>query len=115
MTSCQQHFRVWQEFWRFPFQNIPQLHNVAVTQNNFVIIRILPFLSVAYFVHKYLNIVLTGNVHCFGNADKGSLRFADCFRRSVAYNDLPVLYIPFRGKSKLAGKKRQQLLMINNN
>lgn len=32
------HFRIWEILWCFPSENIPQFRNVAVTQDNFVIV-----------------------------------------------------------------------------
>lgn len=48
--------------------------------------------AAAHFICKRLNIILAGNPHSFGSPGKGGLRFSDCFRRSVAYNDFPVLF-----------------------
>ncbi len=87
-----QNFRIGQELWRFPFQNI--LSSIMLrphktiswlsatyssdraglewgkinAENRIFVstnILILLFLSVAYFVHKCLNIVFAGYAHCF--------------------------------------------------
>ena len=56
-------------------------------------IRILPFLSIAHFVYKRLNVIFAGNSHCFSGAGKSCLCFLDGRSGGIADNDLPVLLL----------------------
>ena len=56
-------------------------------------IRILPYLSIACFVYKSLNIIFVGYVQCFSSSGKSDLRFSDCRSRGVADNDLSILLL----------------------